>query len=136
MTEMQGAPPMGGANLPPKEMEKEEIKPEVKKASPQQKKRQRLLFLAGLLIALFFALGIGLGFYFSQNTKPVVEPLPSASPSPSPEIVATPTPSPAATGFQGRLESFEQKLDETDLKEEKLIPPVLDFDIRFKSKDE
>ena len=133
MTEMQEVPPMGGENLPLKELEKQEIISEVK-PSYQQKKRRKFYLIAVLLIFLFFSIGIGLGFYLSQETKSLPKPSPSALLLPSPQITVSPSPSPSPSpgGMIGKLESFEKKLDETDLKEEKLIPPVLDFNIRFK----
>jgi hypothetical protein len=135
MTEMQAAPPMSGSNLPQKELEKEKIVPKVKKPSPQLKKRHRLYLIAVLLIVLFFAVGIGLGFYLSQEKQPFSQLMPLVSPSPSPETTVSPSPSSRPTGLEGRLDGFEEKLEKIDLKEEDLLPPFLDSDIRFESKE-
>ena len=128
---MQEAPPMSGDNLPAKEL-KTEKKPETKKV---KKEKKRIYLIFTLLIILFFTIGIGLGFYLKQKNDKELLPVPSLSPSVEPSPLASPSPSPVPEGMEGRIVEFERKLKETDLKEEDLSPPALDFDIRFKIKD-
>ena len=133
MTEIEKTPPMSGDNLPLKEL-KTEKKPETKLSLAKARKgKKRVYFVFIPLLILFFISGIGLGFYFKQkNDKSELLLLPSPSVEPSP--IASPSPSPIPEGIKGRINAFKKKLEEIDLKEEDLSPPVLDFKIRFKIK--
>jgi len=130
---MTDAPPMSGADLPLKELKIEEKpKEEVKRKKAQ--KREKKIYLGFILLLIFFFIGgISLGFYLKQKNDQVLVPSPSPSPLVKPSPTISPSPSPEAHGLQTRLNVFEKKLKEIDLKEKSLLPPVLDFKIRFKT---
>ena len=136
MTEIEKTPPMSGENLPLKEL-KTEKKPETKEeiaVFKAKKEKKRIYFIFIILLILFFAIGIGLGVYLKQKNDKS-DPLPLPSPLVEASPAATPSASPVAEGIERRLAGFKKKLEEVDLKEEDLFPPVLDFKIRFKVKD-
>lgn len=125
MTEASDIPPMSGDNLPLKEMK---AQPQPKPVKPETKKNNGLYVLFILLCLLMFLAGIGTGIYFKMQKKTA----PVASPSPSPTHIQEASPS-AQPGLDltKRLEDFEQRLNEADLQEEDLLPPQLDFKLRF-----
>jgi len=126
MTKNLEAPPMSGNNLPVRELKAEKSPAELEQTA---KNKWLSYLLIGLLIVLFFCGGLGLGVYLNQKDKGEV------LASPSPEVKASPviqpSSSPQAEGFSRRLEQFEENLEEVDLKEEQLLPPLLDYKIRF-----
>jgi hypothetical protein len=116
--------------------------PSVEESSPKKKLilGKRKLFFLGLLFLLFILiLGIlvllRLFFGFKKN-------VPS-----SPLVITTPTPTPIfseeiksqslwATDsgilkIEEELKNIEKDLDNTDIKEKRLMPPVLDWEIKF-----
>jgi hypothetical protein len=128
MTEIP-IPPMGGENIPLKE-----LKPEKKPAlefQPQASKGSKLYILFIILLVVFFGGGIIFGLYIQpqQKQKELTATSPSSLPAPSP----SPSVSPEPKGLEGKVFQFEKELEETDLEEEPLTPPTLDFNIRFKT---
>lgn len=124
------APPMGGENLPGKELSPD--KPDIVKIKKEKAKNKylKLFLIIGVVLAL--SGGILLGFLISQSLKPKTQPSPSpVLLSPSPE--ASPPLQPYT--LEQRMDNFKELLDETDLKETSLIPPNIDYKIRFKVED-
>jgi cytoskeletal protein RodZ len=130
MTEMLDTPPMSGGNLPLKEIKKEEGVRE-EKTGKNAKKRKPVYLVFIFLIILFFTGGIALGFYLKQQQTQAPPPSFSPLPSVEPTREISPSPSVSPQGLEARLNEFERQLKETDLKEEQLSPPALDFNIRF-----
>lgn len=120
--EIVEAPPMSGDNIPAKELRAEES------ASKFKKMGWKFYLPVGLLILVVFLLGIGLGMRsYKGKEVPQVVPSPSVSALP----IFSPSPQAPANTIEARIERFEKQLQEIDLKEEQLAPPMLDFDIRF-----
>ncbi len=122
-------PPMGGENVPVKE-----LKPEKKPAlefQPPAAKKNKLYILFIILLVVFFGGGIIFGLYIrpQQKQKELTATSPSSLPTPSPSPSASPEPK----GLEGKVFQFEKELGETDLEEKPLTPPTLDFDIRFET---
>lgn len=126
MSELNEAPPMSGDHLPVKEL-KPEI-PEPKVAKPVGPRSLRTIFILILMIFLFVG-GLTLGIFLMRQKN-----IGQIQPSPSPDLTVQPSilPSAIPESLTGKLQDFEQKLTEVDLKEEQLLPPVLDFKFRFK----
>jgi hypothetical protein len=135
-------PPMSGETPPPIREAKAEKAPKPVKAPKPIKKdkgqrvklikaklksKPQIIFIA--LSIILFIVGIFLGLVLRRRNgkQPVV------TPSPSPMVESSPSPLPSASpkALEEKVNQFEQHLEEVDLKEEELTPPVLDFDIRF-----
>jgi len=128
------APPMSGENLPFKELKPEgNIKAGEKEIAKKAKKKLYLIFF--LLLVIFFVGGIFLGLFLKQKDNQAETISPSPSPAQEAEIAVSPSPSPAPTGLKGKIDALGEKLEKVDLKEEKVIPPKLDFNIRFDVED-
>jgi len=125
------APPMSGGNLPLKELT--ENKP------PEQllkKKRSKLLVIV-IVLAIFFSiiLGIMIGLLLKKEKQSAKRK--SLSPSPSyflKEAEQTPPPSflKDKDTLSEKINSLKENLENLDLKESALTPPLLDYKIRFK----
>jgi len=126
MSEFQPVTPMSGNNVPAKELE-------IKKTPARSKNKKNLYLILILLAIVFFISGIFLGIHFSKKGLIAPTPTPFIEKStPAPKATATPQPTVVPGEMESKINSFEKKLKEADLKEEDLIPPALDFDLRFK----
>jgi len=126
------APPMSADNLPLKELKPE---PEIKDIAAEKIAKNPLnnkmkLFL-GLMMALILLIGIAVGISFrGKAQKEIVKPSPSplsTSPSPTSSLMPELT-------LKGRIDVLGKNLRDIDLKETNLIPPILDFKLRFEAK--
>ncbi len=133
MSEEFEAPPIGGENVPFKEMQADKPEPEQAQDSvagqiPSQKQGKKIWLIVVLVAFFCLTLGLFLGLMFKGQKKPLV------SPSPSPaEVSPSPLPSLAApqVNLEERVSDFKRNLQEVDLEESLLNPPEVDFNIRF-----
>ena len=135
------APPISGDEPAPlKELETEMPKQEgvpltqdglnLDKPASVKPKPRILIFVLVAVIAILIGIMIGIGIR-TKNGKVII-------PSPSPKLVS---PSPITTlmtedtTLKDKIVSFKKSLDQVDLEELSLNPPLLDFNIRFKVED-
>ena len=114
--------------------------PEIKEAKAIKEKMAKkplIIFVSIFAFVLIMFLGLAIFMSFNQkNLKPTTENQPS--PTPIMEIKEEITsPSPYATDAallkqEEEIKVLDKKLQETDLKESKLNPPTLDWEIKFK----
>lgn len=126
------APPMSADNLPLKELKSEtEIKDIAAEKIAKNPMNNKMKLFLGLIMVLILLIGIVIGIFFRGKAKKViVEPSPSslsASPSPISSLMPELT-------LKGRIDVLEKNLRDIDLKETNLIPPILDFKLRFEAK--
>lgn len=124
------APPMSGGDLPLKELGKEKIeKPLLKKANSK-------LLLAAILLTIVFSLilGVMIGFLIRKKTQPRTTVSPNSSLKPQASTKPLVIPPELESNLGKKLDDFKKNLEEIDLKEVKLNPPLLDYKIRFKLK--
>ncbi|MFH1840843.1 MAG: hypothetical protein ABH807_01675 [Candidatus Shapirobacteria bacterium] len=98
------------------------------------KLERSLLIKIGLGFAALFVILLVLALIFGSKRKPA-----NVAPTPTPKVIPTEEisrPSLYATDaaileIESRIKDIDQKLQEVDLKETALNPPVLDFEIKF-----
>ncbi|OGD63439.1 hypothetical protein A2160_03175 [Candidatus Beckwithbacteria bacterium RBG_13_42_9] len=130
-------PPMGGENVPFKELKPERPvvssaqgepsqAPPTKKPGPGKEK----ILIIGLAIALILVVVVLIAFVISSRSPKAEVILPSPSPSPSPMAVATSSGLPA--NIRERRDTLEKQINDLDLQETDLAFPAVDFKIVFK----
>jgi len=124
------APPMGGENIPFKELEQEKppVPELVKKEMPSmaEKKIKRLkLIMIGSIVSMFFMIVILVALLLKPEPEAPPPPAPSPSPSPSPTVKVV------DKSLTERIEASEKQIDGLDFAETDLAFPVLDFNINF-----
>jgi hypothetical protein len=102
----------------------------------KEKKKNSYIYYLGLgsLMVVLVFFGLFFGLYLRGRNS---EPLP-VTPSPSPAAITTQPPaSPASTMevIQKKMGTLDSKLKTTDLAEDKLLPPQLDYDLKAKLED-
>lgn len=94
-------------------------------------KRKKLILIGtGVFVFLILALFIISSNYQVSQFKPPTIP----SPSPTEEEITNPSAyaiDSAVLEIEKRLKEIEKEIDQTDLKETELNPPVLDMDVNF-----
>jgi cytoskeletal protein RodZ len=102
---------------------------------PKLKKGKLILIV--VLIILAVALLIS-GLIILSNQQPATtnnNQQPSPTPTPTPEYVTNPSPyatDSAILEIEENIKSLEKHLQETDLKETGLTPPIIDLNVSFK----
>jgi hypothetical protein len=113
--------------------------PPTEEPSPRKRlilAKRKLLFL-GLLFILVLGILVLLKLLFGFKKNVPSSPLPIASPTPTPTISGETTPQSFWATDSGILrieeevKNIERELDNTDIKEKSLIPPALDWKIKF-----
>jgi hypothetical protein len=127
MSEDFEAVPMSGENLPLKDMETPP--PDLEGPVKVVKSNSKLMILLIILVVLALIGGIYLGFNLNR-AKPIPELSPSVFVSPGP----TPTSTPEPQNLEEKIDKLHSDLEDLDLKESNMLPPSLDYKIRFKIK--
>lgn len=126
------APPMSADNLPLKELKSEtEIKDITEEKIAKNPMNNKMKLFLVLIMILILLIGIIIGIFFRGKVKKaIIEPSPSSLPtSPSPTSSLMPE-----LTLKGRIDVLGKNLKDIDLKEINLIPPILDFKLRFQAK--
>lgn len=126
-----GSPPMGGENIPLKELKTETPVPQGQAVAGQivPVKKKNPLIMA-LLVSLTLLVGLFIGISLSKKGSHNEKIIPSLSPSKEPEtVIVSPIPK---TNIEEKLNTIKTTLNNLDLEEKNLQPPVMDFKIRFK----
>ena len=113
--------------------------PWVEESSPKKKLilgKRKLLFL-GLLFILILGILVLLRLLFGFKKNVPSSPLVAVTPTPTPIFSEEIRPQSLWTTDSGilkieeELKNIENELDNTDIKEKSLIPPILDWKIKF-----